>query len=347
MAARTLRIGTRASALALWQASRVAALIRAQPGAPLVELVHIKTEGDLRTDVPLWAVDGRAFFTKEIDRALLASEIDVAVHSLKDLTTTLENGIDLVAVLEREDPRDALLVRATEKGAIGETASAPRASATNADSQLTAQLGTALNNLPAGSRVGTSSLRRRAFLARLRPDLIPVELRGNVPTRIEKLQKGDYDAIILASAGLVRLGLEKHITVRLATEDMTSAVSQGAIGCCARAGDTESARWMKSLDHSATRLATTAERALLRTIEGGCQVPLGALGQISDGKLHLFSAVCALDGSKHVTAEGSSDLTVAAATALGERLAEQLLDQGAARIIEGERGGARRPVEAP
>ncbi|HEV7714387.1 MAG TPA: hydroxymethylbilane synthase, partial [Steroidobacteraceae bacterium] len=138
MAARTLRIGTRASALALWQANRVAALIRAQPGAPLVELVHIKTEGDMRTDVPLWAVDGRSFFTKEIDRALLSSQIDVAVHSLKDLSTTLESGVDLVAVVERQDPRDALLARA----------------------------GTTLKSLPAGARVGTSSLRRRAFLAR-------------------------------------------------------------------------------------------------------------------------------------------------------------------------------------
>src|SRR5262249_53552933 len=181
-----LRIGTRASALALWQANRVADLIRALPGAPAVELIHIKTEGDARTDVPLWAVDGRAFFTKEIDRALLANEIDVAVHSLKDLSTVLENGTDLVAVVERQDPRDALLSRT----------------------------GVAFADLPAGSRVGTSSLRRRAFLAHLRPDIQAMELRGNVPTRVEKLQKGEYDAIILASAGLARLGLDKHITAR-------------------------------------------------------------------------------------------------------------------------------------
>src|SRR5690349_19305419 len=141
MSARVLRIGTRASALALWQANRVAYLIRSQAGAPAVELVHIKTEGDMRTDVPLWAVDGRAFFTKEIDRALLANEIDVAVHSLKDLSTVLETGVHLVAVVERQDPRDALLARA----------------------------GSTLADLPAGSRVGTSSLRRRAFLAHLRP----------------------------------------------------------------------------------------------------------------------------------------------------------------------------------
>jgi len=325
MAARTLRIGTRASALALWQANRVAGLIRAQPGAPSVELVHIKTEGDLRTDVPLWAVDGRAFFTKEIDRALLANEIDVAVHSLKDLSTTLENGTELVAVVERQDPRDALLVGAhVQQGGKAQS----------------------LADLPRGARVGTSSLRRRAFLARLRPDFVPIELRGNVPTRLEKLQRGDYDAIILASAGLARLGLEQHITARLPIEDLTPAVSQGAIGCCARSDDAETARWMKQLDDQPARLATTAERALLRRIEGGCQVPLGALGRIADGKLHMYSAVCALDGLKHVSVRGSCELTLGAAAALGDRLAQQLLDQGAAKIIEGERG-ARRPVEAP
>ena len=307
---RALRIGTRASALALWQANRVADLIRAQPGAPAVELVHIKTEGDMRTDVPLWAVDGRAFFTKEIDRALLANEIDVAVHSLKDLSTVLENGVELVAVVERQDPRDALLTRS----------------------------GASFADLPAGSRVGTSSLRRRAFLAHLRPDIQAIELRGNVPTRVEKLQKGEYDAIILASAGLARLGLDKHITARLPVADFTPAVSQGAIGCCARAGDAEASRWMKGLDNASARIETTAERALLRRIEGGCQVPLGALARIEGDKLRLFSQVCALDGSKRVTAEGNCALNVAEAAALGQRLAEELLGKGAASIIAIERG---------
>jgi hydroxymethylbilane synthase len=312
-APRTLRIGTRASALALWQANRVSDLIRSQPGAPPVELVHIRTEGDMRTDVPLWAVDGRAFFTKEIDRALLANEIDVAVHSLKDLSTVLENGVELVAIVERQDPRDALLSRE----------------------------GAALADLPAGSRVGTSSLRRRAFLAHLRPDIQAMELRGNVPTRVEKLQKGEYDAIILASAGLVRLGLDKHITARLATEQFTPAVSQGAIGCCVRAGDAEAAKWMKALDNESARLETTAERALLRRIEGGCQVPLGALARIEGEKLRLFSQVCALDGSTQVTAEGACALNVAEAAALGQRLAEELLGKGAASIIAIERGMKR------
>lgn len=310
-AVRTLRIGTRASALALWQANRVADLIRSQPGAPPVELVHIRTEGDMRTDVPLWAVDGRAFFTKEIDRALLANEIDVAVHSLKDLSTVVENGIDLVAIVERQDPRDALLSRT----------------------------GVALADLPAGSRVGTSSLRRRAFLARVRPDVQAMELRGNVPTRVEKLQNGEYDAIILASAGLARLGLEKHITARLPLEEFTPAVSQGAIGCCSRTGDEETARWMKPLDNLPARLATTAERALLRRIEGGCQVPLGAIARISGDKLHLYSQVCSLDGTKHVIAEGTCSLDVAEAAALGQQLAEELLQKGAGTIIAIQRGG--------
>jgi hydroxymethylbilane synthase len=318
MATHALRIGTRASALALWQANRVSDLIRALPGAPPVELVHIRTEGDMRTDVPLWAVDGRAFFTKEIDRALLANEIDVAVHSLKDLTTTLDTGIELAAVVERQDPRDALLTRT----------------------------GTLLEDLPPEARLGTSSLRRRAFLARLRPDIKAMELRGNVPTRIEKLQKGEYDAIILATAGLTRLGLAKHINTYLPLDEFTPAVSQGAIGCCARADDVEAARWMKPLDNPTARLETTAERALLRRIEGGCQVPLGAIGRLNGDSLNLYSAVCSLDGSYHVSAEGNCELTLAAAESLGVRLAEQLLAQGAARIIEGVRG-PRQPVEAP
>jgi hydroxymethylbilane synthase len=310
MSGRALRIGTRASALALWQANRVADLIRNQPSSPAVELVHIKTEGDMRTDVPLWAVDGRAFFTKEIDRALLGNQIDVAVHSLKDLSTVLENGVELVAVVERQDPRDALLSRS----------------------------GVAFADLPTGARVGTSSLRRRAFLAHLRPDVQVMELRGNVPTRVEKLQRGEYDAIILASAGLARLGLDKHITSRLPVTDFTPAVSQGAIGCCSRAGDAETARWMLALDNTIARLETTAERALLRRIEGGCQVPLGALARVEGEKLRLFSQVCALDGSKRVTAESTCSLNVAEAAALGERLAEELLGKGAAGIIAIERG---------
>jgi len=307
---RTLRIGTRGSALALWQAHHVEALIRAQPGAPAVELVRIRTEGDARTDVPLWQIGGRAFFTKEIDKALLSNEIDIAVHSLKDLSTLLESGIELAAALVREDPRDAVISRS----------------------------GARLADLPRGARVGTSSLRRRAFIARARPDIELLELRGNVPTRIERLKKGDYDAIILAAAGLRRLGLEQNISELLPVDEFPPAVSQGAIGVCMRTGDVDAGRWLQTLDDRASRLATTAERALLRKIEGGCQVPLGAIGTLADGDtLHLHAAVCALDGSKMLKASAAMPATLANAVSLGQRLADDLLSQGAARLIANER----------
>jgi hydroxymethylbilane synthase len=315
----TLRIGTRASALALWQANRVAQLIRAQPGAPPVELVHIKTEGDVRTDVPLWAVGGRAFFTKEIDRAQLAGDVDIAVHSLKDLSTLLADGLDLAAVLEREDPRDALL---TTQGAT-------------------------LDDLPQGARVGTSSLRRRAFLLRARPDLALLELRGNVPTRIERLGEGKYDAIVLATAGVKRLELTAHIAAYLDPSVMPPAVSQGAIGVCARAGDESALRWLRPLDHLATRVAVTAERALLRRIEGGCQVPLGALATLAGPHLHLSASVCALDGTVALDWAESASLGTApltSAAALGVRVAEQLLAHGAATIIAQQRTPASQPL---
>ncbi len=316
---RTLRLGTRGSALAMWQARHVAELIGRQPGAPPVELVQIRTEGDVRTDVPLWAVGGRAFFTKEIDRALLGGEVDIAVHSLKDLSTVLEDGIALAAALPREDPRDALVSRD----------------------------GLLLSDLPAGAKVGTSSLRRRAFLARARPDVQQLELRGNVPTRIERLRKGDYDAIILAAAGLRRLGLEGNISEPLSTDTFPPAVSQGVIGVCARANDAATLRWLAALDDPAARLASTAERALLRRLEGGCQVPLGALGTLSGTTtLRLQAAVCALDGSRMLAARGEAAATLESATFLGQRLADELLSKGAAELIAHERD-SRRTVEAP
>ena len=313
-----IRIGTRGSALALWQAAHVAELIGRQSGAPRVELVQIRTEGDVRTDVPLWAVGGRAFFTKEIDRALLAGEVDVAVHSLKDLSTVLEQGILLAAALPREDPRDALVSRG----------------------------GMLLSELPPGARVGTSSLRRRAFLARTRPDMKQLELRGNVPTRIERLHEGNYDAIILAVAGLRRLGLEHHVSEHLSTEIFPPAVSQGVIGICARSNDADALRWLHALDDPSARLASTAERALLRRLEGGCQVPLGALGTVSVGSLALHAVVCALDGSRMLEVRGDTAATLENAASLGQRLADELLAKGAAQLMAEERN-ARRLVEAP
>jgi hydroxymethylbilane synthase len=325
VSARALRIGTRASELALWQARHVEALLRARPGAPPVELVHIKTSGDRQGEVPLWQVGGRAFFTREIDHALVNGTVDIAVHSLKDLPTTLEAGVTLAAMLPRADPRDALVSR---------------------DGAKVAQL-------PRGARIGTSSLRRRAFLARLRPDVVLAELRGNVPTRIGKLIQGDYDAIILAGAGLERLGLERHITEYLGPEDFPPAVSQGVIGVCARADDAEVLRWLTPLDNRAARVAASAERALLKRIEGGCQVPLGALATIVKGRLNLDASVCALDGSRTLSARGSgrepADSPLAAAIAdavqLGERVAVDLLGQGAAALMAHERGSLA--VEAP
>jgi len=315
-AARALRIGTRASALALWQARHVADLVRGIPGAPPVELVPITTTGDVRTDVPLWAVRGRAFFTKEIDRALLEDRIDVAVHSLKDLPTAMEPGLALAAVLRREDPRDALVSRT----------------------------GAPLSQLPGGARIGTSSLRRRAFLNRARGDLTLLELRGNVPTRLERLERGDYDAIVLAAAGLKRLGLEHRITQHLAPEEFPPAVSQGAIGVCTRADDSYSCGWLRPLDDLATRLATTSERALLERIEGGCQVPLGALATATANGIHLHAAVCALDGSQLLSARGDGEATAAAA--LGVRLAVELIGKGAGSLIAAERAFQGR-AEAP
>jgi hydroxymethylbilane synthase len=314
---RTVRIGTRASALALWQAREVAARIAAQPAAPAVELVHIRTSGDQQVDVPLWQVGGRAFFTREIDRALLAAEVDVAVHSLKDLPTQLDEGLVLAALLPRADPRDALVSRS----------------------------GAALTQLPAGARIGTSSLRRRAFLARLRPDAVPLELRGNVPTRIERLQRGEYDAIVLAAAGLARLDLAQHVTEFLSPDSFPPAVSQGVIGVCARSGDTETRRLLMALDDREARLAATAERALLRRLEGGCQVPLGALATVQGGDLSLMACICALDGARQLSARGQAPAADAAAEALGVRIAEELLARGAADLMEKERQA--RAVEPP
>ena len=314
---RPVRIGTRASALALWQAREVAARVAAQPGAPGVELVHIRTSGDQQTDVPLWQTRGQAFFTREIDRALLAGEVDVAVHSLKDLPTELEPGLTLAALLPRADPRDALVSRS----------------------------GATLAALPAGARIGTSSLRRRAFLARLRPDAVLLELRGNVPTRVERLQHGEYDAVVLAAAGLTRLGLAQHVSELLSPESFPPAVSQGVIGVCARSEDRETRHWLAALDEREARLAATAERALLRRLEGGCQVPLGALATVTDRMLRLSASVCALDGSVHLTAQATAPASVSDAAALGERVAEDLLARGAGELIARERG--RFTVEAP
>ncbi len=298
-----IRIGTRGSALARWQAEHVAAALEALPGAPDPELVLIRTEGDRIQDVPLSQVDGKAFFTKEIEEALLNRKVDVAVHSLKDLATEMPGGLALGAVMEREDPRDVLLA----------------GDLTHPD------------QLPERARVGTSSLRRRAFLARWRSDLTLLELRGNVPTRIEKMERGDYDGIVLAAAGVKRLGLEDLISAYLPFDGFLPAVSQGAVGVQIREGDEETSRWVEGLDHEPTRLATTAERALLKTVEGGCHVPVGALGEVEGEVLRLRAMVCSLDGTQAV--DGALSGPLAEAEGLGVALAQELLGRGGDEIL--------------
>lgn len=308
-----IRIGTRASDLARWQAEHVAGAIRSLPGAPEPELVLIKTEGDRIQDVPLSQVEGKAFFTKEIEEALLNDTVDLAVHSLKDLATAMPPGLLLGAVLKREDPRDALI----------------------ASGSLT------LDDLPPGARVGTSSLRRRALLARWRPDLELLELRGNVPTRIRKLDNGDYDAVVLAAAGVKRLGMAHRISSYLPIHRFLPAVSQGAIGVQIRSGDVEVADWVEKLEHPASRVATTAERALLRTLEGGCHVPVGGFGELREGALLLKGIICSLDGTASV--EGELSGPPETAEEVGLALAADLLAGGGSRILDGIRkaGGER------
>jgi len=305
---RPLRIGTRGSELALWQARHVAARLRAMAGAPPVELVVIRTEGDKITDVPLSRVAGKAFFTKEIEDALLDRRVDLAVHSLKDLATEMPAGLALGAVLEREDPRDALL------------APAP----------------VSIETLPRGARIGTSSLRRRAMLARARPDLELVELRGNVPTRIERLLAGRYDAIVLAAAGVARLGLVEHLRERLSLERFLPAVSQGAMAVQVRDEDARTRSWVAPLDHAATRAATTAERALLGRLEGGCQIPVGALATLEGGLLRLRAEVSSIDGRETVAGEQRADPVEA--ELLGAELGDELLGRGAGEILARIRG---------
>ncbi|MCH8146351.1 MAG: hydroxymethylbilane synthase, partial [Gemmatimonadetes bacterium] len=301
---RRLRIGTRRSDLARWQANHVVAGIGGLAGAPSVEVLYIKTEGDRITDVPLYTIPGKSFFTKEIEQALLDEQVDVAVHSLKDVATELPRGLVIGAVMEREDPRDVLLSHG----------------------------GIPLEDLAPGARIGTSSLRRKALLRRWRPDLDLVDLRGNVPTRIRKLSEGRFDAIVLAAAGVKRLGFESRITAYLPLERVLPAVAQGAVALQVREDDEYVLSWVRQLDDADTRQATAAERALLGRLEGGCQVPVGALATVSNGVLTLQAVVASLDGTRSVegTREGPSDQ----AEQIGGSLAEELLGRGAGVILD-------------
>jgi hydroxymethylbilane synthase len=265
--------------------------------------VHIETQGDKIQDVALSRLPGKAFFTKELEEAITDGRVDLAVHSLKDVETAMPTGLVLTAILEREDPGDALVARP----------------------------GLRLDSLPHGARVGTSSLRRAAFLRRWRPDLDVADLRGNVPTRLRRLDDGDYDAIILAAAGLKRLGLGDRITDVVPFDVMLPAVSQGAIAIQLRADDERVAGWIEPMDHAPTRMRTTAERALLREVEGGCQVPLGAHATIHGDRMELAAAVASLDGAASVTGRISGPPRDA--VMLGRGLAGDLLARGGEAIL--------------
>lgn len=304
-----LRIGTRASKLALWQASHVAEKLRlAHPGLK-VELVEIKTLGDRVRDAPLSAIGGAGVFTKEVQHALLDGEVHIAVHSLKDLPTRVVEGLVLGAVPEREDPADALI--------------APRH-------------GT-LEALPPGAKVGTGSMRRRAQVLHRRQDLEVVPIRGNVETRLAMALDGRLDAIVLAMAGLRRLGLAGHVTRELRPPDFLPAVGQGALGIECRAEDLETRGRLAGLDHRATRMTVAAERRALAELEGGCLVPLGAWGRVTpNGRLVLDVGVFHPEGREHLRV---SDEAEDGPDALGARVAQRLRELGADRLLREGRGG--------
>jgi hydroxymethylbilane synthase len=302
-----IRIGTRASALAQWQANWVASSLRA--GGVESELVLISTRGDQKTSQSAAELGSPGVFTKELQAALLNGEIDVAVHSLKDLPTDTVGGLMLAAVPLRASVSDVLLSRQ----------------------------GLSLKHLPAGATIGTGSLRRRALLLHERPDLVMQDIRGNVDTRLKKLAEGQYDAIILAQAGLVRLNLVAKITQVLDPHVIVPAVGQGALGIEARADDRATLEAVGQLDHWMTHKAVLAERALLARLQGGCLAPLGAWGKpFIDGKLRLLAAVASGDGKRRLTANLTRKIEDP--VALGEAVAGKLLDQGAAELVAQSRG---------
>ncbi len=313
-----IRIGTRTSELALRQARMVQAALTAQGLES--ELVAYKTVGDKRLDEPLSSIGAKGLFTKELETGLMKGKIDVAVHSLKDLPTESPEGLVVAAVLEREDPRDALVVN----GRI---------------------LAESLDDLPPGSRVGTSSLRRRAQLLSARPDLEVAELRGNVPTRLKKVDEGRVHAAILAAAGLHRLGARQHIKAYLDAPGWLPAAGQGAIAVQTRASDDTIRALAEAMNHAPTMRAVRAERAFLAALEGGCQVPIGALA-IQDGdEAMLHGMIADIDGRRVV--RGSIMLDLADPELSGIRLANQLRGQGASDILEGLRRANHVPSPQP
>lgn len=318
-----VRIASRGSELALWQARAVEdAIRRAAPDAE-VEIRVIRTTGDHVQDVPLAKIGDKGLFTKELDAALLAGEADLAVHSLKDVPTRVPDGLEIVAVSQREDPRDVLILPPGETGSLAA--------------------------LPPGARVGTSSLRRRAQLRALRPDLDVLDLRGNLNTRLAKLDRGDYDAIVLAAAGVLRLGWADRIAERLDPAAWLPAVGQGALGVVARAGDGRIRALLKGFHDPFTAACTAAERAFLAALEGGCQIPIGALALVDDEGLTLHGLVADVDGEAVLRDSvflpiGEEDWTPLA-PGLGRVLAARLLEMGAGELLARVRGETPRVPE--
>lgn len=308
----SLRLGTRGSLLALWQARHVKATLEAAHPELTVHLQTLHTTGDRITDVPLAKIGDKGLFTKELDNAIIDGHVDLAVHSLKDVPTRLADGLVLAAVGEREDPCDAYLP------ATG------RAST--------------LAQLPAGSRVGTSSLRRRAQLLHFRHDLHVEDLRGNLDTRLSRLGEGRYDAILLALAGIRRLGWEDRVAERLGPPDWLPAVGQGALGVTTRAGDEATASIIRILDDPDTRDATAAERAFLRALEGGCQIPIGALATLEGDDVVIDGFVASIDGTEYMRDQARGPR--ADSEAVGRALADQLLARGAGDVLRRVREGA-------
>ena len=297
-----LRIGSRGSQLALWQANHISALLRARGHEVEIEIIH--TTGDKITDVALAMVGTKGMFTKEIEEAVADGRVDLAVHSLKDLPTELPPGFEIAAITKREDARDAFCSR----------------------------LYSNVENLPHGARVGTSSLRRQAQLKAIRPDLDIHPLRGNVDTRLRKLEQGEYDAIILASAGLNRLGKTELIKQIIPAQIMCPAAGQGALAIEIRGADSATRQHVEFLNDDAARAATTCERALLNRLGGGCQVPIGAFAEMRNGKLHLEAIVADPDGSKVL--RESRDGNFNDPERLGNDVGETLLARGGEEILE-------------
>jgi hydroxymethylbilane synthase len=313
-----IRIGTRASELALRQARLVETALLAW--GIKSDLVTFKTVGDKKLDQPLSEIGAKGLFTHELEVALSKKKIDCAVHSLKDLPTDSPEGLEIVAQLEREDPRDALVVNRL-------------AGAEN------------LDDLPAGSRVGTSSLRRRAQLMARRPDLEVVELRGNVPTRLSKVETGKVHAAILAAAGLIRLDVQQRITMFFEPPDWLPAPGQGAIAIQARSDDGRIRDLLSPLDHEPTSIATRAERAFLAALDGGCQVPIGALVADAGGLPTLYGMLADVTG-KHIV-RGSRAMDLGSPESTGEALAAEIRSRGGSSLLVELRQLSRLPAPQP